>query len=129
MASSRTWRMAARDAADLLVAFMTLESYGLDDLRPARRSASRSHNDAPAGTASGLPDPSWNRGAASDHEVPSDLRHPHRHALRAPDRPRRPGTSTTREQLCLTPVEHTTGASAPDPVAPPRCKAPQDATR
>ena len=116
--ATRSLRAAIRNAADLAIAFVTLESYGLDDLRPARASTADGHpGSTPADDAAARPGASGTRRAA--------VAHPHRTTLRPQPRPGRPGTSPRREQLCLTPLRGT-GAPAAAP-ASRRRTAPQDA--
>jgi hypothetical protein len=94
-----------RSALDLAVAFMTLESYELDDLRPRRTPNRDDRHDPVSGEAAAGPS-STPAGRVAVGTGPLTLpHHRHRHALRAPTRDRRPGASAPREQLCLTPIE------------------------
>ena len=123
----RSVRSAIRNAADLAIAFMTLEGYGLDDLRPARIPRSHGHPGTPDDAAAS-PSISSGRRAAVGSELPLAPRtllaweqplvpqHPHRSELRRPARSRRPGVVAVREQHCLAPLART-GAAA-DPVSP-----------
>lgn len=107
--SRRTLGAALADAADLLVAFVTLESYGLADLRPARAAvvpeavevASRRSPAGGNGVVSG--DRGSDRG--------------HRHTIPGTPRARRPGSVPTRPQPCRTPVADGPAATSAD--APP----------
>jgi hypothetical protein len=117
----RTLRAALRHAAELTVAFATLESYTLADLR-RRPSELKVEAAATPSTVAGLkPGPS----AAGPSSGPAT--HPHRRAPLA-DRtlPRRPGTITPREQLCHTPLPRTRplAANPPNP-APQRAAVPR----
>lgn len=103
----RSLRAALRNAADLAVAFMTLESYGLDDLRPGRSTRPDDLTTGPADDAALRPGVFPDARAAAG---PSS--HTHRRELRAPSRTRRPGAVVLREQPCTTPL------LAPDNTAP-----------
>ena len=94
-----------RNAASLVIAFMTLDSYGIDDLRRGRAAGLQ----APAGTSgepttSPGPSASSSRHAAAAGPDRPPAAHHHRRALRPPIGPRRAGGITPPDQLCLTPV-------------------------
>ncbi len=105
----RSLRAKLRNAADLAVAFMTLESYGLEDLLPARSLGPDAH--------SGIRDEAVVRpGPAPGVRAAVELAaSAHRRELRTPARTRRPGTVAVREQPCTTPLSgtSTSGATAP----------------
>lgn len=117
--TARSLRSAIRNAADLAVAFMTLESYGLDDLRPfSGAGAPRLPTDD--ATARAVPSPIDRAAASPEHPLGQpDLlaqhspgrQHPHRHKLRASKRLGRPGAGAPREQLCLTPIRRSRAPS------------------
>ena len=121
----RTFGAALLDAADLLVAFVTLESYGLADLRHA--GASRPL--APEPPAAAPADLGFERPAAGRLATGSLASDPHRagqsrHRIGpVASRRRRAGSVATREQLCLTPVPDRTA-----PVTDPRCISSQSTT-
>ena len=112
----RPLRVKLRNAADLAIAFMTLESYGLDDLRPARFSGADGPFGAPVDDAATHPGEAPDARAAAG----TTLAHSHRRELRAHSRARRPGTVVLREQPCTTPLAGSTT------VVPRRRTAPQD---
>lgn len=122
---TRSLRSAFRNAADLVIAFITLESYGIDHLRLS--AAPSAHGDPPTDYAAARPDPSpIDRAAgASEHPIgqpetptrhPRGSQHPHRHELRAPKRSGRPCAGAPRAQLCLTPLRR---SRAPSPTNSP----------
>ena len=94
----RSLRAALRNAADLAVAFVTLEGYGLDDLRPGRPSSSDVHTGESTDDAAARPGAPWAEPAAVDPK------HPHRRSLRTHPRERRPGIAPRAEELCTTPL-------------------------
>ncbi|MCW3011300.1 MAG: hypothetical protein JWO90_1704 [Solirubrobacterales bacterium] len=151
--ATRSLRATVRNLADLTIAFMTLEGYGLDDLR--RSPPERPHGQ-PGATTGDAAEPASTRSSArvtaerdpllaaflgepslasTDHRTASasavgspiaSQTPAHHRPLRTPSRPGRPGTVPARERLCLSPVE----AEAPAPAqsaAPRRRTAPQDA--
>ncbi len=116
-------RSAIRNAADLAIAFMTLESYGLDDLRHPFAPCAHNdpHNDPPVDRGAARSDPKpIDRVAGPEHPLaqpdllhqhPLGPEHPHRYELRAPKRSGRPGAGAPREQLCLTPIRRSRAPS------------------
>lgn len=124
----RSVRSAIRNAADLAIAFMTLEGYGLDDLRPARIPRGGSHPGSPDDAAASPSTSSGSRAAAgrelppaprtqlASSQQPLDVQHPRRSGLRSSARSRRPGVVPASEQHCLTPLART--GTVTDPVSP-----------
>ena len=109
----RSLREALADAADLAIALVTLESYGLDDLRRAlvgdeviAPSTTALLDAGGAAATPSAPRPTPARSAPAAPPAPSSRLEHHR-PLRATQRPRRPGRPTPREQLCTTPLEPT----------------------
>ncbi|CAA9477214.1 MAG: hypothetical protein AVDCRST_MAG53-350 [uncultured Solirubrobacteraceae bacterium] len=90
----------ARRAADLLIAFATLESYRLDDFR---RPGSRGHPDALTDVAAARERLPQDARAAAAPWHQRGPQHPQRQGLRPRVRTR-PGASVPHEQFCLTPV-------------------------
>jgi len=121
--AARSVRIQIRAAADLAIAFVTLESYGLDDLRHACSSSAPSRFGATTGDATPAPSIRTPRRATARVEHAMDARRP---APRDHARARRPGAIARRTQLCLAPVEQTPGAGA---AAPRRRTAPRGASR
>lgn len=138
--ATRSLRTAIRDAADLAIAFLTLESYGLDDVRPARsmRATHGHHGAQPDDAAADPGTPRASRAAVGAELLlttpqppasPASAAHAHRRGLRAPERGRRPGTVRPRAQHCLTPVGSASAIGRPDRTAAPSQRprtAPQD---
>lgn len=120
--ATHSLRSAIRHAADLVIAFMTLESYGLEDLERSSAASARGNVASLTDNATARPDPSPIDRAVAGPDFPLEQReiaqeltpswHPHRHELRPPKRSGRPGASTAREQLCLMPIQ---GAGAQRP--------------
>lgn len=121
-ATVRSTRTAIRNLADLAIAFVTLESYALDDLQPARRVTSHGHPDGR------LDDAAASTGPGPSPRAAVESINPHRRELRTPTRTRRPGTTMPLEQLCLTPILGATPTSTPTPPSSRRRTAPQDAS-
>lgn len=96
----RSMWAAFHHAVDLAVAFVTLESYGLDDLRPTRGSDTRGQAGVDPRDAAGDTEIAPGAPAASVPTAP-ELHALHRRELRTHARARRPGTTIPREQLCL----------------------------
>lgn len=111
--TARSVRSVLRDAADLAIAFMTLESYGVDDVLGAGRPP-RAGDDAPRPETAALEALTATPSSSSHHR-----------ALRTPRRPGRPGTPIVRAQLCLTPLE----PNAAPTTAPRRRTATTEASR
>lgn len=138
--TTRFLRSAVRNAADLVIAFMTLDSYGLDDLRPSAPPSTNGDFATPTDKATARPDPSpIDPSVAGRERAPGQRdmlvqeprpgrQHPHRHDLRPPRRPGRPGASAAREQLCLTPLPSTRVQRPADSPQPRPSTAPQEAS-
>lgn len=148
--AARSLWAVLRDATDVAIAFVTLESYGLDDLCPGRRArvdqgfVSEQGLVCELGFVSGhiAPLAVADEPFARDTEataaalaagrspflafpttVAASVRsapHPHRAELRTLTRARRPGAAAFQEQLCLTPLRARTPHDHAFPAPPPR---------
>jgi len=134
---------ALRHAADVAIAFLTLESYGLEDLRRSDPASPPGHprpmcgepatpwyTGSDPGAAGACPSAPARRppgpcGAQplvpGEPPLPADrLTFPsgHRPKLRSRTHTRRPGTTAPAELLCLTPVEDFTAPRRPRSLSP-----------
>lgn len=123
-------RAAIRNAVDLTISFLTLESYGLNDPASALR-----HPGAPTDEEATRPNIAYGSRAGTALQEPLGLQaplglgHPHCRELRARTRPRRPGASIPQQQVCLMPVQGLTMPHPADARSPRPATAPQDAPR
>jgi len=105
-AEKRSWRAGLRHALDVVVAFATLADG--DPLTPSEPPAPR--RSKPLVSARRAPSTSARSAPSDPHgaEPPAASRvahpHPHRRALAAPARSRRPGAVRAAPQPCLTPL-------------------------
>jgi len=105
-AAPTSWRGALRHAADLTLAFTTLESYSVEDVWPPRRRAvPEAAPTAPGADAAAAAVPQQER-RRIDPQTPQ----PSRRRPPAPSR-RRPGATRAPVQPCVTPVATAPGGA------------------